>query len=317
MAKDNKKKSKKEKAEPHKKKEYKFDFDELKMYFREPHLVKMPNDEYIEIRQPSIGEIIEMGDREVYAAISPFITNTTACRVQLWDAGEDWNKISDFKLFSALVTHADNVDFLFKKVTFVNNPEYDDSLSEEKNRELGQEKIIKLYSKIDFTKLDIYAKQPIEDTCKTKEICLYDPMQNILIDEETYMHIREYVRMIFNRYPKEEFAKGKTTKLWIIGEEKEKIKREAEKNDRKSHSVLLPIVSGLLNHPGFKYDLEGMKNLGIFAFMDCAKRLQVYEKCTAFLKGIFSGMMDTSKFGEEELNRKINWLRDIYEDDDL
>ena len=60
-----------------------------------------------------------------------------------------------------------------------------------------------------------------------------------------------------------------------------------------------------------------MKNLGIFAFMDCAKRLQVYEQCTAFLKGIFSGMMDTSKFGEEELNRRINWLQDIYEDDDL
>ena len=290
-------------------KEYKFDFDELKMYFRKPYLVPMTNNQYIEIRQPSIGEILEIGDREVYSSISPFIVNTTSCRVQLWDSGKDWNKISDFELFQALVAHADNVDFLFKKVSFIENPDYGTYLPDNENSENNQEKYIKVYDNIDFTKLEIY----VESCNKDGEVFLYDPKQNVIIDEKTYVHIREYLRMMFNRHPKEEFAKGKTTKMWIIEEEKEKMKLESEKNDGKNHSVLLPIVSALVNHPGFKYDLDGIQKLGIFAFMDSANRLQVYEQCTAFMGGMYSGMMDTSKLGEEELNKRTNWLQDLYE----
>ncbi len=297
-----------EKKEPIKK-EYKFDFDELKMYFRYPHLVKMLNNNYIEIRQPSIGEILELGDREVYSWISPFITNTTACRVQLWDAGVDWNKISDYELFATLVTHAEHTDFILQKVDFVENPKYDTTLSEEDNLKKGNKKTIKTYSKIDFSKLEVYINPNKNDTASKKDFFLYDPKQNIILDEETYMHIREYLRMMFNRHPKEELAKGKTTKRWIIDEERKKL----QKGDGKNHSVLLPIVSALLNHPGFKYDLDGIKNLGIFAFMDSANRLQVYEQCTAFMKGMYSGMMDTSKLAENELIERTNWLQDLYE----
>jgi hypothetical protein len=39
----------------------------------------------------------------------------------------------------------------------------------------------------------------------------------------------------------------------------------------------------------------------------------VYEQSVAFMGGMYSGMMDTSKFGQEELNKRINWLQDIYE----
>ena len=118
---------------------------------------------------------------------------------------------------------------------------------------------------------------------------------------------------MFEQYPKEVLAKGKLAKKWIIEEEKEKLKREAEKNGYKRKSILLPLVSALINHPGFKYDLDGIKKLGIFAFMDSAKRLQVYEQCVAFMGGMYSGFMDTSKLGQEELNKRINWLQDVYE----
>lgn len=296
-------------------KQYKFDFDELKMFFSEPYVIKMENNKYIEIRQPSIGEILELGDREVYSCITPFITNTTSYRTQLWDMGVDWNKVTDYELFLTLTPHIKGVEFLFKKLDFIKNPDYDDNFSEEKNLEFGNEKYIRIYKDIDFSKLNPYVDTRTDNSDNDlKKIVLYDKEQDIVINEETYIHIREYLRMMFDQHPKEEFAKGKLAKQWIIDEEKEKNKLENEKNKGKRKSVLLPMVSSLLNHPGFKYDLDGIKKLGIFAFMDSVRRLQVYEQCIAFMGGMYSGMMDTSKLGQEELNKRLNWLQDIYEE---
>lgn len=296
-------------------KKYEFDFDELKMFFSEPYLIPMENGKYIEILQPSIGDILELGDREVYSSITPFISNTTSYRVQLWEVGIDWNKITDYELFCTLVPFVKNVDFLFKLTYVEENPYYNDELSEEKNLELGNEKYIKVYKDIDFSKLGQYKKRTDDDeiTEDAKEIFLWDPEQDIIINEETYMHIREYLRMMFDQHPKQELAKGKLAKKWIIEEEKEKAKLESEKSDGRRRSILLPMVSSLLNHPGFKYDLDGMKKLGIFAFMDSVRRLQVYEQCVAFMGGMYSGFMDTSKLGQEELSKRVNWLQDIYE----
>ena len=297
--------------------EYKFDFDELKMYFREPYMIKMENDKYIEIIQPSIGDILEIGDREVYSSISPFVNNSTSYRVQLWDMGIDWNKKTDYEVFIMFIPLVHNMDFLLRRVEFVENPFYDDKLPEEENLKHGHEKILKVCSSIDFSQLIPYIRTEDENCDENdliKHAFLYDPDQDVIITEETYLHMREYIRMMFDQHPKQEFAKGKLAKKWIIEEEKEKMKLESEKNDGKKKSILLPMVSALLNHPGFKYDLEGMKNLGIFAFMDSARRLQVYEQCTAFLKGMYSGMMDTSKLGQDELSKRVNWLQDVYED---
>ena len=291
------------------KKKYHFDFDELKMYFSEPYMIKMENGVYIEISQPSIGEILELGDREVYSSISPFITNTTSYRVQLWDLGQDWNKITDYELFTSLVPYANNVEFLFKKLEIIENPYYDENSDD-------TERYIKIYDDIDFSKLKAYGRKIDSEDSEEDlmEVVLCDPEQGIIITEEIYMHIREYIRMMFNQHPKEEFAKGKLAKKWIIEEEKENIRLENEKNGGRKKSILLPMVSSLLNHPGFKYDLDGIKKLGIFAFMDSVRRLQMYEQCIAFMGGMYSGMMDTSKIGPEELNKRLNWLQDIYEE---
>lgn len=289
------------------KKKYEFDFDELKMYFSEPYSIMMENGKFIEIFQPSVGEILQLGDREVYSSISPFVNNTTSYRVQLWEAGTDWNKITDYELFCSLILFAKNVDFLFKLSYYVENPF--------RNEDDSSEKYVKISKDIDFSKLKTYGrtKRNAEDAEDVQEVILYDQEQDILITEEIYMHIREYLRMMFDQHPKEELAKGKLAKRWIIEEEKEKIKLENEKNGGRRKSILLPMVSGLLNHPGFKYDLDGIKKLGIFAFMDSVRRLQLYEQCTAFMGGMYSGFMDTSKLGQEELNKRVNWLQDIYE----
>ena len=72
------------------------EIDALKLYFGEPFVIE--NDTYndIIINQPTIGDIIKSGEKNIYSTINIFIANPTMYRMQLWDLGIDWNKMSDF-----------------------------------------------------------------------------------------------------------------------------------------------------------------------------------------------------------------------------
>ena len=83
-----------------------FEFDRLKMYFGEPYYIKCGNKE-ICILQPKIGDILTFGEKDFYSMLYTFVANPTSYRLQLWDMGLDWNKISDFELFCLLVNGVD------------------------------------------------------------------------------------------------------------------------------------------------------------------------------------------------------------------
>ena len=74
-----------------------YDFDELKIYFGDPYDIILDDGKIIRIKQPSIGDMLEVGEKRIYSTVSYFTCNTTSYRVQLWDMGIDWNKISDFE----------------------------------------------------------------------------------------------------------------------------------------------------------------------------------------------------------------------------
>ena len=192
----------------------------------------------------------------------------------LWDNGVDWNKISDYELFMMLV----------------------------KGMSIENTRLI--FGSVDFSKLNPYMQTDIN------EMVLYDPEQQLKIDEATYMHIREYIRLAFNQTPKVEKAKGKSTKLAIIDEDRMNLTLEKQKKNT-DKSTYLPLISALLNHPGFKYKKEELKNVNMVEFMDSVRRLQVYESTRALMSGIYSGFCDTSKM--KDLNKELNWMRDLHE----
>ena len=66
--------------------------------------------------------------------------------------------------------------------------------------------------------------------------------------------------------------------------------------------MLLPMISFCLNHPGFKYKKEELKNMGIVEFNDSVQRLLIYESTGALMKGVCSGFVDTSNINREEFN---------------
>lgn len=242
-----------------------FEFDRLKMYFGEPYHI-ICGDTEIKISQPTIGNILYYGERDFYSMLNVFISNTTSYRLQLWDMGVDWNKISDYELFCMLI----------------------------KSLDIEATRI--LFGDLDFRLFELYGKK-IGDI---EVVTLYSREQQVEIDENTYKNIAAYLRLMFNIYPKVEKAKGKVTKQAIIDEERMNLQNSKKQDSNKS--MLLPLVSSCINHPGFKYKLEELKNMGVVQFMDSVQRLQIYESTTALMKGMYSGMIDVKGLDKDALN---------------
>lgn len=240
-----------------------YHFDKLKMYFGEDF-----NYKGIIISMPTIGDILEIGEERFFRALSPFIYNSTSIRVMLWDNGIDWNDFKDIEVFdimSKIIKDKEGQKLLFKNLSFDN-----------------------------FTLMSIKEKPDDEDS----NLVLYDKQTEVLLYEEDFMMIAEYIREILNMHPKVEKAKGKTAKSWIIQEDK----LNAQVRDNKNTSTLLPLISTCVNHPGFKYKLQELKEVGLYQFMDSVKRIQKYENGTAALKGCYSGMISSKDIPNEVLN---------------
>ena len=207
----------------------KIKFDLLKMFYGEPYNVT----DKIIIYQPSISDILK--DEELfYQTLNIFVSNPTSYRLKLWKIGIDWNKISEFELFKILMNGID------PKISSI------------------------LFGDLDFSSFSVYNKR-LEGK---EEIVLYDPVKKIEINKKIHNHIVQYLRTMFNIFPKVEKARGKATKEAIIFEDEQNL-ISAEKAGKETgfESFLLPLISSCLIHPGFKYKKNELKEVGIYEFM--------------------------------------------------
>lgn len=243
-----------------------FEFDKLKMYFGFPYVINLDSAEgSITISVPTMRTLIELGEKRFLQTINVFTTNTTEYRLVLWEAGIDWNEISDFDLFC----------MLYKQI--------DSEISKS------------IFKDIDFNDFDLYKKDDI--------VVLYNEKLNIEINEEVYQHIAQYLRIIFKITPNEKITKDKYLKDMYIHKDRieaELRKKKAEAEDKTAS--IQPLISSCVNHPGFKYKLNEVLDMGIYEFYDSVGRLNVYESTTAVLKGMYSGFVDGSKFKSDDFN---------------
>ena len=252
------------KQEVNKKPEY--HFDKLQMYFGEDYTING-----ITISIPTIGDILNIGESKFYQAISPFISNSTSIRVLLYDVfKKDWNKTKDIEVFYILY-----------------------QLLEDK------EPLKLLFKDFSFDGFELIQARKNVDDPEYNHLALFNKDKNMIIYDDEYMEIAEFIRAMMNVHPKVEKAKGKTTKQWILQEDRMK----AEHDDKKKcTSTLLPLVSSCINHPGFKYKLEELKQVNICQFMDSVNRIQKYEQGTAALHGIYGGMVSAKDIPEDLIN---------------
>lgn len=227
----------------------KVEFDMLQMYFGEPYEIDLEDAiGRVTVLQPSMGDIIRIGETRFYQTLNIFTCNTTQYRLILWDLGIDWNKFSDFELFVMLHSQAD--------------PEVTSLL---------------------FKDLDIASMEPLmkrkspED--ENGELVLWDNEKQVEINANVHNHFSQYFRAMFNTFPEEKITNMDTLKNWYITKDRraaEHAQEEEAKGKKKSFSIQ-PIISACVNHPGFKYKLKELKDVGVMEFYDSVSRLQIYE----------------------------------------
>ena len=252
-------------------------FDRLRMYFGEPLVIDFEDLKgVITVYSPTIGDIIEFGERRFYQTLTTLTTNTTANRLMLWDAGIDWNEISDFELFSMLIQTVDQeVSKLF-------------------------------FGEVDITKFERMARMKDDK----QELILYNQESDIEINERAYFYISQYLRAIFNYYPEEKLTDSGYLKKWYIDADKRQKKLDEEMAIKKGSdfsSAFQAQISSFISHPGTKYKLRELKEVGVCEFFDTLQRLQIYESATACMKGMYSGFVDGKKIKPED----YNFMREI------
>lgn len=239
--------------------------DLLKLYFGDDFKYK----DKLVIHQPRIQDFINFGEKPYYEAISPFVSNTTGYRLQLWDLGIDWNTIEDIELFAILV----------KPI----------------NKEISKQ----LFSGVDFSTFSLFKKE--NQASKEQEYVLRSEDYNLEFTQDEILEISSYIQFMFNVFPPEpEFCSNKTLKQDLINKDREKLIKSLK--DNQSNTGLIDMISFCLNHPGFKYKKNELREVCIFEFMDSVRRLQVYESTSALMSGMYSGMCDLSKIDKNEFN---------------
>ena len=268
-----------------------FKVDILKLYFGDPY----PVTDKIIINQPSIQDVMEYGENEFFSMLYIFIGNTTFRRLELWKSGVDWNKVSDYELFCRLVgmlpierTRIFFGDIDFQKFKLIETGKEPEPVPEDKKLTV-------------IEKRKLYFKQFEE--CVT----FYNEEDDIEIDAVTYHKIADILREMVRIYPKTEYTVGKMSKELLIEEEEAKLLKALKETDRPS-SMLQPLISACVNHPGFKYRKSELRAVQLNEFMDSVQRLQIYEATHALLGGSYSGFMDSSKVPKENFDfmRSLN-----------
>lgn len=228
----------------------------------------------VRIHQPTIGEIKDYGEREYFQMIYSLCSIPSDNKSLLWDSHVDYTKISDFEYFVLICTGFS----------------MDDTS-------------ILFEDRIDFQNMVIVPKDD-------EGFYLYDPDRDLVIDELIYTYMITYLRQIHRIHPKVEKPANNFTKQILIDEDRQKRKFQSKKPYT---SILLPLVSGLVNSPGFKYNIQELKQIGIYAFMDAVERISAIYTATAAMAGQYSGMVDFSK--NPKIQKQLNWLRDLNEDE--
>ena len=188
-----------------------FEIDSLGLYMGDPYVIN----ENIVIKQPTVGEIAEYGERKYYSMVHTITAIPSDMKSQLHDMGLDYEKVEDFELFMMLAPT------------------------------LSQESTEILFGDIDLSQLKPY-KNPQNDM-----IVLADIETGLVIDSLIYERIVSYLRQVHGLKKKVEKAKNAMTKRVLIEEDRRNI---ALNKNKPYKSFLTPLVSAVKVRMGYTKD---------------------------------------------------------------
>ncbi|SEU08420.1 hypothetical protein SAMN05443270_3021 [Lacrimispora sphenoides] len=235
--------------------------DELKIYRgKNIHIT-----DKISIRQPTLGEICDYGEKEYWFMIHTLTSVGADMKFQLYDLGVDYTKIDDYTLFSNLLCKGFPV-----------------------------ERTSILFGNLDFSKFQLFQKRDNDD------IVMYNSTDDILFDEYTYLVFVDALRKIHMIKRNSQLPANESTKQILIDDDREAY--EMSKNKQYS-SQLKNVISSMINREGFKCNHDNVWDMKINAFLDSVKRIQRIKDADLLLQSGYSGYgLDLTKISNKKLD---------------
>lgn len=217
------------------------------------------------LKIPTVGEILE-DECSYYNITYALAASPFQYMVQLDDIGIDYTNITDYELF---------------KILFLLNKHGDLSL---------------LFGDLNISQFDTYLDK------QTKNEILYNPINDITIDELVYTTLADTIRKI-NLFEKVKSKPGnESAKKYLLEKERKRLKRNAKKM---YEPYLEKLVIALVNTNEFPFDYDSCMNLSIYKFNQSFKQIQHKINFDNTMTGIYSGTVDTSKMNNKD---SLSWI---------
>lgn len=244
--------------------------DELKLYRGQNYYIN----DHITIRQPTLSEICEYGEREYYNMVYTLCSVGADLKWQLDDIGIDYTQISDFELFYCFLARKfkkNNTSILFGEI-------------------------------VDFSQMQILHNDKLDENVMIQVFNNGDFLQ---IDKYVYSSIVNVLRKMHRIKRNDELPGNEATKQILIEDARDEY--EANKN-KIGKPYLLTLVSSMVNSEGFKRDDTTVFDMNIYAFMDSVARIGKIKNADLLLSSGYSGFgIDLKKLKKED----TNWLGEL------
>ena len=222
------------------------------------------------IHQPTLYEICLYGEKEYYQMVITLTSVPADLKWQLWDMGIDYTKIDEFQLFYSFLS-----------------------------KYYGREQTSILFGDLDLQKFEPYVNK------ENQEVVMYDSAGELIIDAQLYRKMTRYLRQMHGLVKDDKKPANETTKQILIEDARDEYLRY---KDKEYHSHLRNMISAMVNSEGFKYNLDQVWNMKIYAFMDSVRRIAKIKNAGLLLESGYSGFGISLK----EINKKeLDWMGDL------
>lgn len=223
----------------------------------------------IKIRIPTVREVLN--DEDTYSNI---VSLTTAVPYQymvfLDDIGIDFTTITDYDLFLLLFP---------------------------------------VYQKEDLSIVfgDLDLKNFVRTTNpQNGALILYNPMNNLIIDELVYNLISNTMLKINQTEKIRNKMGNEKAKEYALERERKKLLRRARRRKNKpEESQFEKLVVAMVNRKDFKYNYETVMDLSIYRFYKSVNQIQQNITFENTMSGVYSGTIDTTKIADKSC---LSWI---------
>lgn len=224
--------------------------------------VNLPIAPKIELIHPTVKQVFEIGENEYFGHISSFVATPSDLKVELDDAGINFEEINDWNLF------------VYRFPSFQNSIITD---------------MIRGF--------DLSRAHPLVGD--TGEIIIFDPVTMAVLDEAHHRILCEYIRAIHGLKRNVEIYGNEFTRKMVIEIERDTRKHKAYKAPE---PFLMNYVSALINCSESKYDYQNIWDVPFYVFMDAVRRVQKVIEFKGLMSGMYSGMVDVKKIDMNKMS---------------